>query len=123
MAIRLHKKNHRLILLILVACYFLTGMESSSPASSFPDRGAVGSHSTSRNTGTKSKSDNRPYWTSHKHEPEKSRLVSGPLAFLTGSPFGHINRTVLILASPAASSPAGRRTENRPGRAPPFRVI
>ena len=120
MSIRLHKKNHRVILLILVACYFLTGMESSSSNSTIFGRGNAGSHSASQNSGTKDNTDNRPYWTNHKHEPEKLRFVSSPVALLFGIPLGRTGRSFLTPASASPSALAEFHADSQPGRAPPL---
>ena len=116
---RVNKANHHIFLLIVIACYFLTGMETSPTVSHLPGQRNPENHSTSQDRGRNDHDGDRPFWTNHKHEPEKLRVVVPPVALHSDLPSEKTEHAFLAFAPSVLSALLVRHADIRAGRAPP----
>lgn len=114
---------HHITFPILVSCYFLAGMQTTQGISYVPGQHNLRSHSTSKDTGNKSQTDNRPYWTSHKHKPETNRPGVQTAAIFPNVPSNEIEGTEPASVPVSQSVLSVLIIDLRTGRSPPIQSI
>ena len=119
----LNTRTHKIILPVLVVCYFLAGLQTAHASRLRLPHHSARSHAASADHATRHQHDNRPFWSSHRHKPEDRQLPIQNVALLPVMPPDHDDSTNSLFVSKAPSVLFPHSPDLLAGRAPPSQSV
>ena len=116
---RLNAEIHQIALPVLVSCYFLVGTQLAPGFSRTASRHTSRTHSTSRDSRRNSQHENLPFWTNHKHKPEKLGMSVQNVATTSLGYSAQFGGLAIAASSEATSILRAPVDDPLTGRAPP----